>query len=153
MAQHTIGISEEAFNLFQQTKHRLNARGFAFSSARCLLYLIEFEREIVKAFDLAVNAQTAQEGYDHLKNAVDTQMGYHPPVIPRKNYKRSRYASIEMRVYVIKQIQDRLHIKDPPFDLVNYYLDHGFEDQVMREHVLKSKGLQDEPPSDTPAQP
>jgi hypothetical protein len=151
MAQHTIGISEEAFTTFNQTKHKLNARGFNFSSARCLLYLIE--RKIVEAFSWAVNAEKAQDGYDHLRAAISSQMNYYPPILPRNNYKPSKYATVERRAYIVQQIRERHGIDNPPRVLVDYYLDNSEAESAMRAHVLKNMDLQGSPAPDTPAQP
>ncbi len=151
MATHAIGLSEPGYVQFQEAIHRFKERGFEFSATRAVMYLVTFEKAVLEAFDKAVNAEKGQEALDILKHAILTHMQLKPPVIPRGNYKPSRYAPLEKRILVTKQIEERLGLVDPPKEIVDYYLDHG-TDELLRRQVLKNQDANlksCEPPAQT----
>jgi hypothetical protein len=153
MVQQNINVSPESFGRFMDLKAKKATDGDGMSNARLIDYLVEFHNSVWAAFCQAVEMQKPSDGYEVLKNAVSAGFGYRPPVIPRGGYKPSRNASIQTRILVTQQIITRLGIDNPPRELVNYYLDNGFDGSGIRAQVLKDKDLQAQPPSDTPAQP
>lgn len=138
MAQHTIGLSEEAFCRFQEAILRFENRGWHLSATRAVMYLVTFEMKMLEAFAKAVEAPNTHEAYLIMRDSMNREMGTAPPVIPRGNYKPSRYAPLQTRILVTKQIEERLGLVDPPKEIVDYYLDHG-TDELLRRHVLKNQ--------------
>lgn len=153
MTQCNIAVSEEAFEKFLALKAKKNESVLALSNARLISYLVEMNNTIETGFRQAVEAESAKDGYEILKDAVRQALGYIPPVIPRGGYKRSRNATVEQRAYVTQQIITRLNVPNPPRELVNYYLNNGFDGTSIRAAVLNNQHLQGSPAPDTQAQP
>lgn len=137
MPQHTIGISDNAAKAFQQAIYRFREKGFHASATRAIQYLCEFEMAVIKMFEDHYLIQDGRKALEFLQKSYAMAAVNYPPVIPRGNYKRSRYATVEQRARVVQELTDRLGIHDAPDWMVDQFLD-GDTDKMIREQVVKN---------------
>lgn len=114
---------------------RLLQQGKVFSISRVVGYLIGFHEIIAKESFDTTNIAPPEKQCLAWMTLISRAMAYVPErAVPGR--RRACYkASPEKRAYVTQQIIQRLGIKDPPRELVNYYLDKGGMDPMLSQHI------------------